>query len=393
LVDIVRLKNMFVSVLCVLLISASFAPPIKSAWADIAFGVPTQEVRPSALATTHVIFLEFKNQPMSILLGAGFNSFGNVWNMYMPKEISATKFWNEDFSSGNSFFATSVLEIGLPATLFLFFVSLLVVPLIFVRRFNGSAVSPSARGLSGAIVFGVAWALWYTPASFFFVILAFYGGVLFSVANFDIKRISRTADSRWYTFVLSLVGLALVVTSLSSLLALHAYGKGVIYLKEDPPEYDKAITYFESSLFFMELAETLRSLSFAHIDNEKEVLVGQYSAEKIDIAENGANLAVKFADEARIKDGDNYRTHISFGNALLFSGVIKDDTSILERALESFSNAIVRAPSRVLPLMSKVHVLIRLGRQEEAAVTLKSILELRPDYEPALDLLRDLDLD
>jgi len=389
LTEVIQLKNIFVLTLGALLFVASFTPHILSTKMDAIFSVPAQEIRPSMIATAHVIFSEFNREPRTLLLGSGLNSFGNVWNMHMPKEISATRFWNEDFLFGNSFFTTSIVEIGLPATLLLFFVGLLAVPLIFVRRFNSTVVSPSARGLAGTLTFAIAWALWYTPASFFFIIVAFYGGVLFSIVNFGTKRKGGPAKFKWHTLVLTIVGLMLMIISVTSLLALHAYGKGVMHLKKNPPEYNETTRYFGKSLFFMEFSETLRSLSLVYTEKGKAVLAGEYATEELNVIENSANLSVTSADAARAKEVNDYRTHLSLANALLFSAVVKDDTSNVVGSLESFNNAIARAPTRVLPLMGKAHALLRLGRKDEVAVILEKVLELRPSYEPALELLKD----
>jgi len=388
---IVLFKNIFVLTLGALLFVASFMPYILSTKMDAIFSVPAQEIRPSMIATAHVIFSEFNREPRVLLFGSGFNSFGNVWNMHMPKEISATKFWNEDFLFGNSFFTTSVVEIGLPATLFLSLIGFLAAPLIFMRRFNSSVVTPSARGLAGTVAFGIAWALLYTPASFFLTIIAFYGGVLFSVVNFDNKYVEKSSGSKWYVLTSMTAGLVMVAISVVSLLALHAYGKAVTYLKKDSPEYNETIKYFDRSLFFMEFPETLRSLSLVYTEKGKAVLAGEYATEELNVVENSANLSVTSADAARAKEVNDYRTHLSLANALLFSAVVKDETSKVVGSLESFNNAIARAPTRVLPLMGKAHALLRLGRKDEVTVILEKVLELQPNYEPALELLKDIE--
>ena len=99
---------------------------------------PPQEVRPSFSVTTHVTLLAFADDPVRAFIGSGPNSFGRMWDAYMPEQVAQSPFWDTDFTHGANTFSTLLVEFGIPATLFLFLsiVSLLAFLLrrIFVHR-------------------------------------------------------------------------------------------------------------------------------------------------------------------------------------------------------------------------------------------------------------------
>lgn len=376
----------------VVLIAAALTTPIASHVAHTLVGTPNQEIRPSTLATVRVGISEIKESPTHLITGSGLHSFGSVWNTHMPQEVRGTKFWNEDFAMGSSLFLTTLLELGGSFTFFLGVLAVLALAVLLLAFLRKTIVDVGAIALAAIVVFVGVWSVLYTPSPLLLAVGAVCGGALCRSAHKESVHTFLQKCTRVCSVLLLFGSLLVIVFSLFHIAALHVYGLGVNQLQKDPPEYANAATRFEQSLSFAELPETLRSAALAFAGRSQAELEQQVTEGSLGRAIEHARSAATLADRARMKDLANYRTHVILGETLLLRGILEEDVALIASAIESFDNALVRAPQRLVATFGKARALASLDQREEKARELVlEVLEHQPSYKPAEELLKTLD--
>lgn len=376
----------------VALVAAAFTTPSASHVAHTLVGTPNQEIRPSTLATVRVGISEVKEHPAYLITGSGLHSFSSVWNTHMPQEVRGTKFWNEDFATGSNLFLTTLIELGGPFIFLLGILIVLALAVLLTALLRKTIVDIGAVALAAIVVFVGVWSVLYTPSPLLLAVGAVCGGALCRSAHKERVHTFLQKCTRVCSVVLLFGSLLVIVFSLFHIAALHVYGLGVNQLQKDPPEYANAATRFEQSLSFAELPETLRSAALAFTGRSQAELEQQVTEGSLGRAIEHARSAATLADRARMKDLANYRTHVILGETLLLRGILEEDVALIASAIESFDNALVRAPQRLVATFGKARALASLDQREEKARELVlEVLEHQPSYKPAEELLKTLD--
>jgi len=108
--DVEKSKNFPVTSFIIVIISLVFfiSGQFISGFLPQSLQISNNEVRPSFSTTLSVTKLALIKDPV---LGIGANKFNEIWNVYKPKTINDTKFWNTSFNEGfglvPTFFSTT----------------------------------------------------------------------------------------------------------------------------------------------------------------------------------------------------------------------------------------------------------------------------------------------
>jgi len=96
--------------------------------------IPNVNVRPTIMTTTEIAYKSLKHNPF---FGTGPNTFSMDWNLWQPKEIAQTIFWNVDFANGFSFLQTTLVTTGALGFLSLLF----FIVILFIRGIQSLKVA------------------------------------------------------------------------------------------------------------------------------------------------------------------------------------------------------------------------------------------------------------
>jgi len=387
LTEVRKPQNMIIMLLSgILLFGAIVAPHFGHSVLSGYLGIPKQEVRPSFSTTLTVVQDVYTEKVEVPLIGTGVHSFGEVWNGYMPEAVLRTDFWNEDFASGSSFLSTLIVEIGIPMTLGLI---ILVIPVFFFLFVQST--KPWPRALAGVVVFGFIWSVFFGPPTSFLLLVGVCAGLL--MASFDgEKEDSQDLKNANYfqTLTLFLVSVVWVSISVVHFAAIHQYGLGIERFQKEKPEYSNAAEHFKRSLEYMQLPETLRTLSYAYLERAKERLEKDSSEKSLEQVEEFVDLSIEVAEQAIFINDKDYRTQLALAEAQLFKAVLLQDIVLTETSALTFGNAHDLGKKRISPMFGMARAYFILGKKERTLEFLNQILVLRPQYAPATEMLKVL---
>lgn len=175
---------------------------------------------------------------------------------------------------------------------------------------------------------------------------------------------------------LSLITIHLLVSITSIWQADYFFTKGKILIQAS--EYQSGVDYLQKAillspkeaLFYDELANTYASIAveFLQLDN-------------LELAKEFTDLAIKTSN----KTLELNSVHLNFyqTRASIFSKLALVDISYLENARETLLTAQKIAPTHPKLIFHQGKIELSMGKQEEAIVTIKKAIKLKPNYHEA----------
>lgn len=338
------------------------------------------DIRPSPEATHLVSGPIFASSLSNVFIGAGPESFGKTWNRYRPQEFNQTPLWNTTFKEGNSTVSTLLVELGIFGV-FAWLLPLIVAGILGVRKIRGLSETSAACFLV---------ALGYYAASFFYttgLVPMLLCGVLLGLF---VQPLLGKSGSIWNSRLLRLaVGVLLVVPGLmfvlvSSLQLFSLHYRMIGIERFEAGEYaaahdalSKGIEYWATPRLYANdanvLLATVRDAAASSTPSTEMIdQTTQAITQAIKMDRNDLTVALTRASIYVVLAGPLHRAEAE------------------SQAATSIEHAAILAPNRPEATYLRSVFAAQMGRVEESRTYLAKTLSLKPDYEPALKLQKQL---
>ncbi len=226
------------------------ANPIIGTFVGQTFGVAQTEVRPSIIATGHVLGQTMLHHP---IVGVGPERFSNAWFLYQPSSIIQSGFWNVSFPAGSGFIPTVLVTTGIIGGLALIAFLLLFILGGAFQVLKGSSDRRTHAYLVSSFVIAIfSWiiAFLYNPGVVALAVAFASSGAFFGILNtsgrIPNRQIHFLKDPRHSFFaimllVLFLLGSVFVLfTGAEKFASLVLYSRSQIATKNN--NYESAVT-------------------------------------------------------------------------------------------------------------------------------------------------------
>ena len=361
--------------------------------------VVPQEIRPSHGVTTHIVMQTFQDERMSMLTGSGFNTFGWKWNLYAPQQVNSSAVWDTDLKEGSSLILTLLVSVGIPAVLLVsltaLFVSLSLLP---TRQLN--ALRRDEMLLAAAILLAGALVCFFVPNLTFLATVGLLGGAYAGVLSLKgHKEGAVGAMARGAMRVLALVlivgSLFMLYSSVQRLLAVQLYALAAEELQQENVSVGFASKLLVRSNEHAPTALALRTLSFVRTTHARQLLQqsgNNRESEEFIEAAMAMGDAEKEAQRAVELSKNDFRNWLALGRVTMLGGILNEKEELLGVAFEHYSGAVAQSPGRPQAYLAQAELAHVRGRTGEALDYLGTALELKPDYQEALQLLERIRL-
>ncbi len=359
------------------------------------------EVRPSATATLDIGKEVFKD---NILLGIGPNRFNHAWSKHKDQSINETAFWNTEFTSGNSYIGTFVINTGLLGV-----ISLIIFLFFYIKRQYQCLVSPKENDAfwyyiaSSATIASVY--LWfilfiYVPGASIIILTAVFTGIALT-SSLNLRQIEGfnfdTIQNKKNTILLIFVVLIVIISATTIIYSLQnhhtqhlTFNRAILAsangnIEESTRLLLQATDNSKSDLYPRAIAEnSLRNINFLLTRPDP-------TETEINTFAEDLQLGVEAAREAIRRDNRNPANWAVL--AALYATYINPNTpEITNMAKEALYRAIELDPSNPELMLVKSQIYLRENNTEEARAHLQSALRLKSNYVTALNLLAELDI-
>ena len=354
------------------------------------------EIKPSPVASFVVLRGLYQENFRNVLLGGGPNRFIENWILYKPREVNLTPFWNTDFGLASSLFMTIILTTGLVGAFFW----LLLIGYIhadFIRAAMGQTKDPSRAApiiMLGALAsFGWATFLFYNPGPVPLAMTALASGAGIGLSTTESFFVGiSSALRRAITFLALVFVITIVVFGFMGitkrLLAIIHYQKGIHAFQENKTiiageEVEKATLLYNNDLFERSLSEIYQLKLRDFLNNSSS---SELTKERFDSL---ASSTKGHAQAATKLNPNNYPNFISLGNVYTQLGLIGAPDTEAD-AKEAYSKSIKLNPSSPIPHFLYGRYLAIINKREDALKELELALTLKPDYQEAKNLLKEL---
>lgn len=370
-----------------------------------AFGVEQIEARPSWGSTLEVAKDAIGPNPLT---GTGPNTFILGWDLYRPKLLNQSIFWNADFTSGVGMLPSVPITTGLAGSLaWLLFIVLFLVAgvrgLMLRAPQDGHTFSLMLATFTGGL-YTLCMATLYLPSPQLllvgFAVLGMFVALYHHESNgrmltIDFRERPRIGFVTVLCLALVLIGSALSVYGVGTAFAsAHAFERASRAAQVDG-DLDRALTHLETSLAFYPTDQAYRLGALVHLAKLNAIVNSPNSAEpspevqqqfqaELGAAVESGLAAVRFNDQ-------NYRNWATLGAAYQSVVPLNVDGSY-EAAVNALTRARALNPSMPTLAMSLAQIALSRQKTVEAKRYVEEALALKQDYTQALTLLAQLEL-
>ena len=356
-------------------------------------GADNFEIRPSLSMTLEVyseIPLERK------IIGAGPQSFEKNWLLHKPSYVNSTPAWQNSFSEGHSYLATSLVSLGIAG-----FLSLLA---LFFFVLKGAKEASTSAGKGSGATF-ILWAL----SMYFFLSLLFYfpGPIVFACVfifsgmfaaslatdkRIKISEISLINDPRKafllmiILFVLSAGALFGAYISVRTGHSAKLFEKGIlaVYKSKDIKEgIRESESYFLRAIKMKKSDSYMRALANVYSLEVERIISTEEEKNDTSSVQNAFSLAEEEAKKAVAYDPENYLNHLASAKIYEMAALLKADNA-RSSVEESYGNAIRLSPKDPALYSSLARISAIYADIEKTRENFGKALELKGDYAPAL---------
>lgn len=365
--------------------------------------LPNTEVRPSLMATGNIAIKAIKHNPF---FGTGPNTFVNDWDLWQPKEITKTDYWNTSFSSGYSFLSTILVTTGL-----LGFLAMLLFIVVFFVRGIQSLIIALKNTLSNYFIFTTlmisiySWVsvIVYNP-NIIMLTLAFASsgmiiGILVNKKGILVKEYSFLKDPRSSFF--SILGLMILLVAtvfvvyiyINKFVSIVYFSKGLNVenttesLSRSEKMIINAITLDKNDFYYRTLSQVYLS-QMGVLINDKNLSqdILKASLQKL------VNAAQSSALGAVTQNPKQYLNYMNLGN--VYSSLVSLSVEkSYESAVQAYDRAKVLAPNNPAVLLARAQLELTNKNKEEAKKIINEALVLKENYTDALFLLAQIEND
>ena len=357
-----------------------------------------QEIRPSFRATMHAGLRLYDDSVSHALFGVGANRFSDVWALHRPPQINNSDLWRTDMMVGYGFIPSTAIVLGVPFTLLLIILGVLGLGAVFEHR-HLALERRELLYLTGPILFFFFWLFVYVPHITVIVIGSLFFGCVYGSLMAPCKRgsdqLTPFENVSRVVLSLGLVGIVIIFIwfSYTHLFALREAKKALDVRIANEKNYSIQSDYLLSSISRAPIFDTLHSLIFLY-EVEARTIIGRNpnslsESEKMR-ASDIAGSAVATGNLLESIEPENYQSHIASGVARTIAGLLTADQAHINNALGSFDKARLLAPSHPLPYFMKAQTRFFLGDRDRAMEDIERALHLKPNYQEAIELKKQL---
>ncbi len=363
------------------------------------FGISNTEVRPSFVATLQVTKSVLLKDP---ILGAGPNKFTEMWNLYKPKEINDTIFWNTSFNESSGLMPTFAVTTGVLGILaWLSFLALLLFTgfkLFFVSHREGNLNIQMALFFMMSFYLFIVSLFYPIGPTLFLLAFAFLGVFIGLSVGDNSKRemvFSFLEDTRKSFFAI----LVIIIIMMASVSIVFRYSErfvSIIYfqntlvsstIEKAESNINKAVTLYSNDLY-------LRTYSQVYL-LKANALVSKATggatlsdAEKAEL-QTDFDQATKSAQLAVAYNQTDYLNWESLGS-VYEAGVLFGATGALDKAVSAYQSAATYNPLNPSLKLDLARLYFNSKDLPKATEAAKAALALKPDYIDAFILLSQI---
>lgn len=346
-------------------------------------------IRPGLDSTFVVVDGVLKEGPVSALFGSGPSTFSYAWNLYKPRAVNNTPFWNADFHSGMNFYSSVFVSSGLLGIFswLILFGTLVWILIQNVRKTQSSHTS----FLFGATSFILLWFAFDVPNSTTLMLTALIvGGVM--QRELGVKKLTEhgVISKRILRVIL---GAGVIVVLLLGIYTTVQITRSAIIFENGAGQFvqdnnvNLAVSATRSAFLISDHAIYRRFFAeLRRIELDTLLQEGITTEEDLVLAESLLADIVLTAQRAIERDPNNYLHHITLGNMYTQRAVV-GRTSDVSEAINAYQRASELSPNNPIPPYLIARVLLFDGQLEEARVYVDQALTLKSDYGPAQALL------
>ncbi len=335
----------------------------------------------------HVAEEVYGNSFRSMLFGTGPNTYTYVWHRYksteLPGSVNITKYWDYDFTEAVSVVLTQVTTMGLLGLLFWLYLFVLIgsfaTKSIQIKDSETLYLSVTLLALGIVLLFSsVNFGLY----ALFFVLTA----ILYAKFGDVIKVPDLGVASRYTAIIVICILLGIFVkelrvyrsvqivdTALSELYSYTHQGLGELSYAEK--QIEGALSYFDAP----EYRRLLATIQLAQVDIEKELASTSFMVLKR--AENVLSPS--------LGTSVNFRDWMLAGRVYEYQTLLGSTTSA-PFTYQAYTAASLLAPTHPEPQYALALVHLYAGNTESARQSVRNVLMLKPNYNEALLLYKQL---
>lgn len=345
------------------------------------------EVSPTYQATLDIASKTIKETPKNLILGSGPATFGYQYSLHRGIGSNFGNFWQIRFDQGNNVVLTLLATLGILGVL-----SILAIIALF---FFQGLFSKNIAIFAGGAYFLVLWFLYSGTASLYFFAFLMLGLLAVSSGS-KIKEFSFT-QSPQKSFFIMLICIVFIVGSILGIyniskkyVADRIYNQGINLINAKEQKLDQGIIKINKATMLDPKDFYFRNLSQAFLLKINEIINSQVSStsqeqkqaafqSQVSNAEVSASNAVKINP----KNSQNW----------LQLGIIYENFALInvqgasDLAIANYQKASGLDPQNPLIPFSIARTYFTDGKKEEAKKELEKALQLKSDFQPAIDLL------
>lgn len=358
------------------------------------------EISPTYKATFDIATETLKESPKNLILGSGPATFGYQYSLHRSTGPNLTDFWQIRFDQGIIFLLTILTTSGVLGLLAI----LTMITIFFWQGFTRPSFAEQNFGglaaFAGGFYFLISWFFYSVNFSLMFAAFLMLG--LFSASS---QRINQRQISVLFTqsprkaFLLMLVCTVLIVGSVLGLYNISQkyagaviYAKGLSLINAEEPKLDegiininKATTLDAKDVYFRNLSQAFL-LKINEIINNQELSQEQRQTQlqrHVSNAEISANNAV-------LVNPRNSQNWFQLGNVYENLATLNIEGAD-QLAISSYQKTAELDPQNPLIPFNLGRVYFATGQLDKAKGELQKSIELKNDFQPALNLLQQIE--
>lgn len=356
------------------------------------------EVSPDYKATFDIAIKTLKEGPENFIFGSGPGTFGYQYSLHRGTGPNLTDFWQIRFSQGAAALPTFLATFGILGILAI----LLMMGIFFWQGFknliSGNQLSSAAiSSFIGGFYFFLSWFLY--PLNFSFAFTSFLMLGLFTAASSKRMREFSFTQSSQKAFFITLVCVILIVGSVLGLykvfqnyLGALNYAKGVSLIMAEKPDLNEGLKKINQATVLDKNRDIyFRDLSQAFLLKINEVLAAPDltpSERQAELQKQISNAEISALSAAKINPANSQNW---FQLALVYENLaLINIAGAKELAIINYEKAEKLDPKNPQIPFNLARIYFASEQKEEAKKELQKSLELKSNFQPAIDLLKQI---
>jgi len=348
-------------------------------------------------ATFDIAKKTLEEGPKNLVLGSGPATFSYQYSLHRGTGLNLTDFWQIRFNQGAAVLPTFLTTFGILGILMIFLMMAVFFYSGFRTVISGNQLSSAAiSSIVGGFYFLILW--FFYSANFSLMFAGFLMIGLFTASIGSPKEFSFT-QSPQKAFFIMLVGVFLIAGSIFGLYTVSkkyagaiSYSQGLNLINAKEPKLDEGIIAVNKAATLDPKDSYFRNLSQVFLFKINEVLNDQKLSQEQKQTEfqkqvSNAELSAIAAVKINPRNSQNW---LQLGNVYENLALVK--VSGAEKlAILNYQKAAELDPQNPQIPFNLARVYFVSGNKDEAKAELEKSLELKSNFQPAIDLLSQIE--